>query len=360
MPVDPRRRRRYRRAVRRLTSVFVAVLAACGPSESVRDAAMADAALDAAPDGQVDAGERPSPGEVFDGPARLSETGLYEDLAAGTLAADVLPYRVRFELWSDGAEKRRWLLLPPGARIDTRDPDRWVFPVGTRAWKEFRDGETRVETRFLHKVAEDRWENVAYVWRLDGSDADARPEGVRDALGTALDVPDTNGCFDCHRGVDGLIGVSAIQLATGEADELLARLEADDRLSAPIAPRPSVPGSPLEQAALGYLHANCSHCHGEGHPLSAARSLRMRIPLGLTDPLDAPALRTTAGELMHHTVDGTTIGVVPGDALQSQLYVRMQHRGDGWEMPQRGSERVDEAGSELIRRFLDGLPSPLP
>ena len=42
-----------------------------------------------------------------------------------------------WRLWTDGAVKRRWVSLPPGGTIDTSDPDRWVFPVGTRFFKEF-------------------------------------------------------------------------------------------------------------------------------------------------------------------------------------------------------------------------------
>jgi hypothetical protein len=335
-------------------------LAGCAPldeeaTDGGMDAARAD---DAGRD--VDAADPPpTPGEAFAGPSLLSETGLYADLAAGTLAEGVMPYRVRFELWSDGAEKQRWLLLPTGTQIDTSDPDRWVFPVGTRAWKEFRSGGIGVETRFLHKVAPDRWENVAYVWRADGSEADARPDGAMDALGTTHDVPDLGGCFDCHRGTDGLNGVSAIQLATGEADDLLSRLETAGLLTDAIDPRPSIPGSALEQSALGYLHANCGHCHNEVHPLGAIRVLRMRVPLGLTDPLSAPSLRSTAGAEMHHLIDGTTIGIVPGDPLASQVYARMLHR-DAYQMPPRGTEQVDPTGSELVRTWLESLPSTLP
>lgn len=317
--------------------VLLLALASCNPSVTP------DASL---PDAGADASALPSPGDVFDGPARLSETGLYADLAAGMLVEGVVPYDVRFELWSDGADKARWLFLPPGTRIDTSDPDAWVFPVGTRAWKEFRSGGVRIETRFLHKVAPDRWENVAYVWRPDGTDADARPEGLSDAHGTEHDVPDTRACFDCHRGVDGLIGVSAIQL--GDSDALL------DRLSAPV--DGTIPGSPLEQSALGYLHANCGHCHGGPHPLTQLRSLRLRLPVGLGEASEAPVLQTALNAAMHHAVEGATLGIVPGAPLESQLYVRMQHRGDGWEMPPRGTERVDEEASALIRAWIEALP----
>ncbi|MCK5942315.1 MAG: hypothetical protein KAI24_10130, partial [Planctomycetes bacterium] len=67
-------------------------------------------------------------------PARLADTGLYADFARREVAADVLPYSPVYALWSDGANKRRWLWLPPGTHIDGSDPDAWRFPIGTRLW----------------------------------------------------------------------------------------------------------------------------------------------------------------------------------------------------------------------------------
>src|SRR5262245_1382724 len=122
--------------------------AGAAPLDAGTDAPIDDAGSIA--DAQPDA--RPTPGDEFVGPDVLSETGLYADLATGELAAGVMPYTVRFELWADDATKQRWLFLPPGTQIDTSDPDRWELPIGTRAWKEFRAEGVRVETRFLTKV----------------------------------------------------------------------------------------------------------------------------------------------------------------------------------------------------------------
>src|SRR5262245_45194627 len=74
-------------------------------------------------------------------PERLSATGLFAAQPAESLAPGVRSFRPRFELWSDGASKRRWIWLPPGTQIDTSDMDAWQLPVGTKLWKEFtRDG----------------------------------------------------------------------------------------------------------------------------------------------------------------------------------------------------------------------------
>ena len=349
-------------ASRRSLVLALLLVAACGES-SPHTAVDASTAIDAGVDGadtDVDLG--PDPLDVYRGPALLSATGLYAP--DGAIAPDVLAYEVRFPLWSDGSGKGRYFAIPPGAQIDTGDPERWVFPIGTRAWKEFRVGADRIETRYFTKVAADRWDYVAYLWRADRSDADALPAGAADVLGTTHDVPDLRACNDCHRGsADGLLGVSALQLATGDADSLLTRLEARGALSVPITRSTTVPGNADTQAALGYLHGNCGHCHGEIHPLHAARALRLALPLGLTSVTDAPVIRSALGAAMNHELDGTTLGIVAGEPDTSQLWVRMQHRGDVWQMPARGSEVRDPLGSDVIRRFILGLgvpPAPTP
>src|SRR5262249_5689943 len=82
-------------------------------------------------------------------PQRLSEWPAYADLRSGRIAADALYFEPGYRLWSDGADKRRWVRLPPDSRIDTSDPDHWSLPVGTELWKEFSLGGVRLETRLV-------------------------------------------------------------------------------------------------------------------------------------------------------------------------------------------------------------------
>ena len=90
-------------------------------------------------------------------PTELRCTGLYSDWDSKTVATDAQLYDPGLHLWSDGADKTRWIYLPAGQKIDTSDMDEWAFPVGTKIWKEFRLSladaatETRIETRLLWK-----------------------------------------------------------------------------------------------------------------------------------------------------------------------------------------------------------------
>src|SRR5262245_54168229 len=55
-------------------------------------------------------------------PETLSATGLYADIATKELAAYAQPFAPQFLLWSDGADKQRWVYLPEcEGTIDTTD-----------------------------------------------------------------------------------------------------------------------------------------------------------------------------------------------------------------------------------------------
>ncbi len=110
--------------------------------------------------------------EPTDGaPTDLRCTGLYTDVATKTVSPQARTFTPAVELWSDGAEKQRWVVLPDGTQIDTTSMDDWTYPVGTKAWKEFRAFGKRIETRFLQKVRADRWLSGVYVWSADETTA---------------------------------------------------------------------------------------------------------------------------------------------------------------------------------------------
>jgi hypothetical protein len=284
-------------------------------------------------------------------PERLSQTGLYAD-QAGTLASGVRSFTPQFQLWSDGASKRRFIRIPSEAKIDSSDPDFWQFPIGTQLWKEFvRDG-IRVETRLLERIGEapDDWAAIAYVWNEDLTDAVAAPAGVLDAQGTPHDVPSASQCMGCHRGTASrVLGFSAIQLSKSAASgELtLEALAREGLLSVSPPAAYEVPGTALDQAALGYLHANCSHCHNASRPpREGARCFDPERPFDFL-------LRTHALSSVHETPALTTARdlINPGRSRDSGLV----HTIEGGAMPPLARERVDSEGLDLLRRWIDQL-----
>jgi hypothetical protein len=311
-------------------------------------------------------GDEDDPPEVpaYAGPALLSGTGLYSDIATRELADGVLEYDVRYPVWTDGSEKRRFLQLPAGSVIDTSEMNDWVFPVGTKAWQEISAGGLLLNTRFAEKITDegkDGWQRVAYIWNDAESDADAAPAGQSDIRGTKHDVVSSADCELCHIGSrDGLNGVAAIQLSAEGSDGSLTQLAELGLLSEPPDAEFEVPGTGVVKEALGYLHANCGHCHGERHFLATSRIMRLQLRVEDQTPEETPTYRTTFGIATYHGLDGTEVVVSPGAPEESQLFARMASTDPFVRMPFLATEFVDDDAVELIREWIEGLPPLTP
>ena len=293
-------------------------------------------------------------GVVTNAPLTLSATGLYSDIAKGVVAKEAIAYAPRFTLWSDDAEKKRWLYVPPCGKIDTSDMDHWQFPVGTRVWKEFDVGGVRVETRLVHRFGPGTNDYVyaAYLWRADQSDADYVEDGAKNVFNTQHDVPSALDCGKCHaKASERVLGVSAIQLgATGPLT--LAQLSSMGLLTkSPSFTQWDPPGDAATQKTLGYLHSNCGNCHNSDD----VKPLNLRLALSETTVTGTQIYQSTVGvqgEFMH---PGVTAIVVPGDPSASSLYYRMNTRGSMDQMPPLASEIVDPIGLGVVEAWIKGL-----
>jgi len=136
-----------------------------------------------------------------DTPHDLACTGLYANLASKTVADGLRPYAPAVPFWSDGADKNRWIYLPPGTAIDGTDALEWNFPVGTKVWKEFNVGGHRVETRFFEKLGASFWVHASYQWSADETSA-LRVDGAdfTTASGASYHIPIPSECDKCHNG----------------------------------------------------------------------------------------------------------------------------------------------------------------
>lgn len=304
-------------------------------------------------------------------PADVFCTGLYQDRDATKVAPDVLPYTPGVILWSDGAEKRRYLQLPPSTTIDTSNMDAWKFPVGTKVWKEFVVDGVLVETRVMWK-RESKWELGTYVWDAASRTAtlNTAPKGV--LLANGYEIPTQKDCDKCHHGgSDKVLGVEAVALALPTAQgTTLAVLAQKGLLSQP----PAVTTATLPDdatgkagAALGYLHANCGMpCHsarGLGDETKLVLRLRAGEVLGdgsgpggpvaanLTDIYKATVHQspTTASVAQHFP---GAVRVVPGAHEKSLLWIVSHLRGD-YQMPPLVSHRIDEVGTQQLADWID-------
>lgn len=313
-------------------------------------------------------------------PERLSQTGLYADIAAKQLAPFVLAFSPQYPLWSDGARKHRWIALPPGTSIDASDPDAWVFPVGTRLWKEFAF-DRRVETRYIELTAEG-WVFATYRWLDDENDALLAPKFGERAVypmpdGGPYDLPARSDCRACHEGnVSRVLGFSALQLSgardpgalhgeplgPGDLDlASLARRGLVRGLPASLVANPPriAASSPTERAALGYLHGNCSSCHNMRGPLADLDfSLEVRVAPGAPPP---GVLMTAVGRPARFQPSGAPpmLRIATGRPEASLLLQRISRRDPISAMPPLGSHLVDREAVALVERWIhDGLLQP--
>jgi len=307
---------------------------------------------DAAPDALIDAAMPDTP------PTTLAETGLFAPGSSSELAPGVQAYSPRYVLWADQAEKERWFYLPEDTQIDSSDMDYWSFPVGTKAWKLFsRDGK-KLETRLLWKT-ETGWLRVAYAWNDAETEAVAVPDGQQNVRNTEHDIPNRTACNECHTGLpDRLLGVGAIQLSHSGTGMTLASLIADGRLSAP--PPGTGPGFALadstEWNALGYMHANCGHCHNPRSDQYDKVDLDLWLRTSqLAAATQTESYKTTVSQLLTDTASQNMFRVAPGEPGMSGLIERMELRGNEQAMPPIASEQVDATGSGAVRAWIDDL-----
>lgn len=243
-------------------------------------------------------------------PATLSATGAFTDLATLTPRPGLMPYDLVQALWSDGADKKRWMAIPNDGTPDTAEEQigfsengPWDFPVGTVLVKHFEYAGRRLETRFIVKGGDGGYFGFTYRWRADQSDADLLPGPAVDETivlpsgGTLRwHFPGRVECFECHTEASGIVlGPKTRHLhrdllypLTGRTANQIETLNdlgffRDGPLPAAIpdllaAANLTDATESLDRRARSYLDINCSHCHLPGGPTQAQFDLRLTTP----------------------------------------------------------------------------------
>ena len=113
----------------------------------------------------------------------------------------------------------------------------------------------------------------------------------------------------------------------------------------------------LAARARSYLHANCAVCHVPAGGGNAQINLAFRNAIWETKLADMKAV----GEPPLHASFGLPDPriIAPGAPDRSVLLARVSRRGPG-QMPQLGSDVVDEAAVRLLREWIATVPEPPP
>ncbi len=314
-------------------------------------------------------------------PKLLSQTGAFTDLLNLQPADGMIPYGVNSPLWSDGAQKQRWFVLPTQTKIGFSDTGEWKFPAGTVFVKNFSlpvdDNDPavqhRLETRLLIRDTSGTVYGASYKWRADNSDADLITAGtnelitIKTATGTRTQkwfYPGRQDCLTCHTPVSGgVLGVSTRQLngdykypngVTDNQLRTLGHLGLFDKEFDPlkIFRYPKLvnltnTSVALELRVRSYLDANCAMCHRPGGA-GAFFDARFVTPLKKQNLLNGPVANLRG-------ITGAKV-VVPGDTNRSILFQRISVTGEG-QMPPIARNVVDDKAVALIGQWISKLPA---
>jgi hypothetical protein len=275
----------------------------------------------------------------------------------------------RYPLWADGATKDRFVYIPKCATIDTTDMDHWKFPVGTTFWKTFKVGQITVETRMLHRFGAGvlDWAWAAYQWDVnnpgDPAAAMLAPDvGVPNANTTTHDIPSITQCQGCHNGLEEkVLGFGAFQLShdTNADDLTIKQISELGWLTTPAPDGFQVPGTPVQQAALGYMHGNCGGCHSEKTPTPAGKPQLLRLMVGQTTYAATDAVKTTVNVVVASGNAAFTgkDRIEPMEPDNSAILIRMKSRTPGVQMPPSGTKVADtDGGVKAVTDWVNSIP----
>lgn len=303
-------------------------------------------------------------------PRQLSQFGFFSGTGVATPNPALIGYRLRTPLFSDYAEKQRFIYLPRKARAVVDDTAHIDFPVGTALIKTFGYGAGAdfrpIETRVLLRRAAG-WEALPYVWNADLSDAELKVSGTRlpvtvttpsgKTMPISYAVPNKNQCKECHANKGAVTPIGPYFRNMDFAPGQLARFRARaDWPRKPVANNGPVWDDPatgsLDERARAYLMANCAHCH---NPAGSASNSGLFLSPEQSDVAVATGIYkrpVAAGR----GSGGYDFAIAPGDPDHSIMIHRMASTEPGIAMPEVGRSMVHEEGVALIRQWIASLP----
>ncbi len=313
--------------------------------------------------------------------SKLSEYGYFTGTLADLKPAEgVIPYGLNTALFSNYAEKARFVKVPVGKVISYNDSIALDFPEGTVLIKNFyylndfrnpAKGKRILETRLLVHT-ENGWQAWPYVWNEEQTEAYYEVAGETKQV-TYVDrkgkkvktpylIPNKNQCKGCHsrNGKMVPLGPTARNLngdydyAHGRHNQLAYWQQIGWLTDLPNA-LPAMPAfddatASLNLRARAYLDVNCGHCH---HPLGPASTSGLYLDWQQNNPAhlginkSPVAAGRGSGDL--------PFDIVPGSPQHSILLHRMKTNDPGIAMPEIGREQIHQEGVALIEAWIRSM-----
>ena len=290
----------------------------------------------------------------------------------------VLPYDLNSPLFSDYADKSRFVWMPENTSAIYREGRAFEFPVGAVLIKNFfyenEANETApdrriIETRLLVN-RETGWDAMTYVWNNEQTEAHLNIIGDKRELTyqgkdfTYL-IPNRNQCKNCHS-YDGKmkpIGTKTHQLnkmfayQNGINNQLGKWSEAgylEGFLLSTETPHAAQWDHPesgtLHDRAMSYLDSNCGHCHNpHGSANTSGLTLTYDEPMGINLGINKAPVSSGKGS------GDRLYSIVAGKPEESILVYRMEATDPGAMMPELGRQLIHEEGVALIKEWIAGM-----
>lgn len=315
--------------------------------------------------------------------SKLSDYYFFEgDLKDQNPSYGVLPYKPISELFTDYAQKKRFLWLPNGQKA-TYDGDGNVLnlPVGSVLIKNFYynnvqpNNTTRIiETRLMIRQNEG-WIFAEYVWNDEQTEAFLTTVGSQ----TQVSWRDENNvirninyripsamvdCNRCHGLLSGEvtpIGIkpqnlnSNFSYSNGTKNQLKKLVQfgyLEDNLPTDILTIVDYKeaSNPLELRVRSYFDANCAHCHKDN---GEADHFALRFAFPLTTDIENMGVSMPA----EHTLTGYVGKIVyPNNVGQSILHYRVNTETDNfYMMPPLGRTIRHTEGVQLVEDWINSL-----
>jgi hypothetical protein len=212
------------------------------------------------------------------------------------------------------------------------------------------------------------WFYATYQWNATQDDTTLVTMGVQNANGTPHDIPSRFDCQGCHERLvpTRVLGIGAIQLDYAapanlmDLDDLIAGGKLSTAVPGAASPHFALPGNDVDQAALGYLHANCGHCHNPSSDVKDSTPIDLRLRVGMLATVQTtPTYTTTVGvdaaiPYFEGTINFTKV-IIAGDPTHSALIGRMNSTQGIRFMPNLGVEEIDPAGQTALVAWINPL-----
>jgi len=273
-------------------------------------------------------------------------------------------------LWSDGAKKSRWMIVPNDAKqqIDVTSDGSWNFPVGTVFVKHFELEQAsgpphRLETRFLVHTKDDRYYGVTYRWKADNSDADLQdPKAFDEKVGTQTwHYPSRGECGRCHNSAANyVLGPKTAQLnaplyypGSMVTANMVSTLQGLSMFKTALMPA-SLPQMPslyegtafAQERARAYLDANCAQCHRPDGPARGNWDGRFSTPIDMQQLIGAAPVEALG-------ITGAKV-LAPQNPDSSILFKRLSAT-DGTAMPPLARSIVDASAVSVFTAWVAGM-----